>query len=492
MNRRRILQPLFTGTVLALGFGIVWALTVVFVIRSVNEVMCEQQDYKSIVVQSDGTPLVQTVPPGHHHKETYHTLDGELASIDSASHSHRRAATLAVPGPTRGPWFSRPWSSRVQSFMDTGTYPPGLWYLVHDGRRHGSAHFVGYDSDTKMLIGYIGIGGFQEELPKLQERFPMDARMMGYGRGVLGERREYLDSYYSQGYMTMRLLVGESRYWNVYLVSEGRLLQIDLHERSVRTVLEVDGLCAAGRIYRATEAGANRSEVIDIALRTADQVLLLAPEGNRRESFTIPAALHGNKFTFYNLDTDQAMFHVTHAIERHAAIKHRFVWADRQGNVIREKSVAFENTSWLNQVDVTMGVAGVAVPATGIITTAMAVVWPLVLVDEGTSTSYPAAMAELLPICWPPLLAVNLLGVVLAIFCYRRQKRFAQARVWPWVVFVFLFGLPGMVGYLAHQRWPVREACPKCKQQAPRDRDACSACDEPFPQPEPKGIEVLV
>jgi predicted amidophosphoribosyltransferase len=56
---------------------------------------------------------------------------------------------------------------------------------------------------------------------------------------------------------------------------------------------------------------------------------------------------------------------------------------------------------------------------------------------------------------------------------------------------VFLFGVPMYLGYLAHRDWPARIACPVCGQPAPRDRETCLACGEPFAPPAPKGIEVF-
>ena len=65
-------------------------------------------------------------------------------------------------------------------------------------------------------------------------------------------------------------------------------------------------------------------------------------------------------------------------------------------------------------------------------------------------------------------------------------------RTVAWAIFVFLFGLPGLVGYLVHRRWPFRAACPACHRLVPRDRSSCAACRAEFPTPQPKGIEVLV
>jgi hypothetical protein len=86
---------------------------------------------------------------------------------------------------------------------------------------------------------------------------------------------------------------------------------------------------------------------------------------------------------------------------------------------------------------------------------------------------------------------VSLLSVILAVLCWRRNRQYFQPASGLWFVFVLLMGLPGLVGYLFHRRWPVQEACPACGRLVPRDRDACAACGKEFPAPQPKGIEVF-
>ena len=502
MNRRRILQPLFAGVLLALGFGILWALLVVFASVTADGMIRSQQIRKSIEVRADGTPLIRTYKIGINPTRTYQTLDGRpvLLSLSSPRDLGTLAGPTMLPAiePGSGPSFGLDWRWRIQSYMDAGRHPPVFWYFVHDGRRDGGVHFVGYDAETKMPIGYIGLEGFREQLPPPEERFPIGSEALRRLGRVFGENHYITEPYYYEGYSQTRKLPGRFADWNVYLVSEGRLLEIDLHERSVRTLLESDGLCAVARVQLAMKPGATPHETHGgfnrqyLAVRTADQIFVLDSDGVQQQRFSIPAELRNDRFTFYDLGDDAAMLHLTRQDPMDYAVEHDFVWIDGEGNVTDEKSVTLKGTAWLDRPAVTMGVGAMAVPATACFTTALLVVSPWVSVFQGTFPSYSAAMATILPQSWVPLLAVNLLCVVLAIICYRRQKKFAQARVWPWVAFVFLFGLPGMVGYLAHQRWPVREACPKCKQPVPRDRDACAACDEPFPQPELKGIEVLV
>ena len=108
--------------------------------------------------------------------------------------------------------------------------------------------------------------------------------------------------------------------------------------------------------------------------------------------------------------------------------------------------------------------------------------------------SYPAAVTALLKDSWPScLIAVLALSIVLAILVQRRSRAFGLSRreQIAWSVFVLLFGLPAYVGLRLIRRWPIRQPCPNCHAQAPRDRVACAECGMRFPDPSLKGIEIF-
>ena len=173
-------------------------------------------------------------------------------------------------------------------------------------------------------------------------------------------------------------------------------------------------------------------------------------------------------------------------------VKHVLLWVDVQGGVIRREEVETGQSSIFNTTGTLATVLSLGVPVPALTTPISAFVFPLYELWSGEAPNYPTAVAKTLSACWPPLLALNLLGIALAWWCYRRQLRFGQPRVWPWTLFVLFFGVRALLAYLFHRGWPVREVCPSCRQPAPRDREVCFSCDEPFPEPAPKGTEVLV
>jgi hypothetical protein len=111
--------------------------------------------------------------------------------------------------------------------------------------------------------------------------------------------------------------------------------------------------------------------------------------------------------------------------------------------------------------------------------------------NDEPSESMASALADIIGYIWPAYLSSGILGLVSLALYRRHAARSGNAPSIAWILFVFLFGIPGFLGYLWHRRWPVRLACPACGTDAPRDRDSCAPCGKPFPAPAPNGLEIF-
>ena len=80
-------------------------------------------------------------------------------------------------------------NARIGRFSD-GEKPPKLWYFIDDGARNGHGYFVGYDSQSKLCAGFIGLHGLRPDRPPAEEWFPMDgvklADNMAFARHAMG------------------------------------------------------------------------------------------------------------------------------------------------------------------------------------------------------------------------------------------------------------------------------------------------------------------
>ena len=71
------------------------------------------------------------------------------------------------------------------------------------------------------------------------------------------------------------------------------------------------------------------------------------------------------------------------------------------------------------------------------------------------------------------------------------RYHFSGAAKAGWSVFILALGIPGLIGFLVTEEWPVREVCPQCRRLRAVDREHCEYCDAEFPAPEKNGTEIF-
>ncbi len=492
MNKRNgIWQPWFLSAMVALGFGIVWAIVVAYGDVFVEEATRMNQVYRGIEVFGDGTPVVKTYCPNRLPPFTYETLDGKPIELPE-QRDRLNSAWLPAPCRWRERWLSPGWEYRLRSYFDNNSSPWVNWCLMPDRKTKGSAYLEGYDSESKLCVGYIGRNGFQRERPSGDACFSIPSSESGpfHGAVLNVQGHRWGDYVFSPG----NILIGSPWSPVILLVSDGQLLRVDLRDRSVHPVWKSSEVLGIGDIGLKTPPGKGPSEgasrvKLFLVLRTADEIVLLDARGDEADRFVIPEALRSKTFQFYLLSETAAMFQGSRQFFRKPFERFSFFWVDSQGKVERKpRSVDLPRYSLLASQP---WFGAVAVPAPVLATPGVLLIAAKLYTGSGECSDYPSALAAVVSDTWAALVAVNLLGIVLAWVCYRRQRRYAQRWTWVWVGFVFLFGLPGLVGYLFHRRWAAVEPCPSCDTPAPRDRPACFECGQDFPRPAMKGTEVF-
>ena len=357
------------------------------------------------------------------------------------------------------PWWDRIWRAG-------GGRTAERWYFVHDGKLDGHAYFVGYDDETKQRIGYIARDGLQPDQPRPDEQFPVD------GRDVV------------RGNPLYSLASGDS-----CLLADHRLIRINLKNRTV-TVLREDANLVSVAIVHDEQRAPDSLEVLTsqftIFLRTPDRVIVLKPDGKEIGTYPIPLELRKDAFTWYQLPDNASL------IEFSGGGKAKLFWIDAAGKIDRQELVELEHQSALARwwrIEENLSLC-LSVPSPG----AVAIAYFCRIWGVGRCLQwqdYWAATKEVFDRLWPFFLSSSIVSIVLAVLCYRRQRKYGLPWTPVWTIFVLLFGLPAYFGYLAHRVWPGRAACPNCGQLVPRDRPACFACGQEFPAPAIKGTEVF-
>jgi hypothetical protein len=499
-----IVQPLLLAAVIAIGFGTVWAVSISWGVHMAKELVRSAQPFERLNFRTDGTPVIETyTTSGHDENVAYRDLEGNPLSLS------REEAWLGnghLPD-SRGveydfgyPWGGGfRWNEQMSGYND-GAQPMTYWYFVCAGEPPNSGYFVGFDSVSRQRTGYIGRKGFQPAVPDAEERFPWRHRKITESV-VARSQYQPSDCEPSCGYFISSPERIPPRL--VYLLANDGVVEVDLLKRSARVVLKESGLLSARQLIRAlpTPMTANSAAYLSkvkgyLAVRATDRILILDLAGKLESSFTIPVNLRDARaFMFCLLSDNSAILDVPspdlRSMTPMAAGHWQLMWIDAKGNILRQKDYTVKRGDFAGRAKYLPWDTAMAVPAPLGIAVMSIVLAPLISISLGEEPAYLGSLGRLCAEFWPAAVGIVLLSAALAWLCYRRQRRFAQPWTGVWVAFVFLAGLPGLVGYLFHRRWPVLEACPTCGRSVPRDRDACAACGAEFPAPQPKGIEVF-
>ncbi|MGO9110871.1 MAG: hypothetical protein ACLP9L_16745 [Thermoguttaceae bacterium] len=481
-----ILRPLSLALVVAIGFGTVFALAVGWGI-SIWQGLYQERVSESLLVRADGTPVIVRYTYSGYQMVTYHALDGSPASGPKMGENWLQGATLSVPRevPIALPMDD---NARVKRFSDLQT-PPDLWYFIDDGARDGRGYFVGYNSKSRLRVGFIGRDGFRPDQPPVEQRFPMDGAKLA-GGSVFSPRP--MSYYYYYSYLDEG--VGDFPAWKVKMISGTQLLEVDLRKGSVTTLRESADLMAVSTLETVSTSKADGDEAPrahrhqELAVRTTDRVIIFDPSGKQHAAFRVPEELRDQSITLYEIDAGKALVTFSRQLRDHR--REELSWIDASGKVLRRAEVSMPGRG--GDIDANEAwIFALIVPAPVILAFVATVVAPLGEVSSGLTSSYSTALSHYLAVFWPVLLVVTLLSAALAWYCWRRHGRYGQRFSVVWFVFVFLAGLPGLVGYLFHRCWPVLEKCPACGHVVPRDRETCAKCGAAFPPPALKGCEVF-
>ncbi|MGO8689817.1 MAG: hypothetical protein ACLQLG_09290 [Thermoguttaceae bacterium] len=490
-KRQGIVRPLGLALVLAIGLAAVLALAATWGIAIWQGLRPSRVVSETLFILPDDTPVINRYVSDAWPNVTYRDLNGKELPPATGENSSLGGVLLLMPH--RDGLIPFAGDLRIGRFYERGL-PPNYWYFLHDGACDGRGYFVGYSYRSKLRVGFIGRDGLRPDQPPAEQWFPIDGAKMAMRTAMLG-----------YGFGDYDADFGFSGWGTVMMISGAQLLEVNLRSGSVRTLMESPDLSALGMLATLPNgkaaydgpAAAIRSYgevprvrlVHHLLVRTRDRVIVFGASEKQRTAFTIPESFRDQKIRLYQLDAGKALLTAWRNLPD-GGQRVDLAWVDASGGVRRQVAVPLKNSNGRSEASATWTKA-LAWPAPVMLAFFSTVEGPLSQVEIGVDRTYSAALARSLAAWWPPLLAVTLLAAVLAWYCWRRHRRYYQPASAVWFVFVLLTGVPGLVAYLCHRRWPVLEKCSACGQVVPRDREACACCGAAFPAPEPKGCEVF-
>mgnify|MGYP001130401333 CR=1 FL=1 len=481
---------------LALGFGTVWTVVILWTVTTIvnSRVGGEPRRMESLRVTRDGTPVVESYPIDDYSRATVRDLEGRELDARSPRGDIQPSFLSGEPRSWPAALFGPRWSSRIKPFSNERD-PKAIWYFVRNADPKGAGAFVGYERGSNRLLGYIGLAGFRTSPVPADERIPVPLQDVSIGTQWSSEPVSVWSST-----VTPRLIEPTDVPPRRVHVPSGNVLRVvDLDEGTVRTVFEsAEPIVAAAVPYLFSYFGQAEDRERDsgrsILVRTPTRVFRLDHDYKVVGTFEIPPEV-GPERALYWYETRDGSAVVTCYVPPPGATafdsvgQREMVYQLAADGAIRKSTpVALNNGA--------SGVSG----RTALVFMALGAPAPLpaLAVDAVGAINdpyrdFPAALASILTASLPVLAAVGLLALALAAATWRRGRAFGtptRERT-AWTVFVALFGLPGWVGFRLHRAWPARATCPRCGARAPRDRESCVACGEPFPEPAATGTEIF-
>jgi hypothetical protein len=471
---------------IAVGIATVWGCVVGWSSQAFER--RSREYYERVAVTSDGTPIIDRSYSGTLQRTDYFTLDRkpyaahEPPEISGAQMADRPAVTA-----------TRPREEPVVLDYSDARSRPTAWYFVVFGNPAGKSYFVGYDVLTRERVGYIGGDGFHVDRPadgqfiavRRTRTFPVSSFIAPADNHNRGEGPLW--------YVNPATVPGSIPVWICHVVSGDRLLRIDLRERKVETVLETPGLfgvSVAKRPRRDSAPQGNRQPESEdcLVVRSPDTVTVLDSQDRVEKTYRLPAEMKNVLFSFYPAANSKA---VATFFDRsgQSSYSDNVVEFAATGTVSHSAAHVTE-TRLVRDSPADAARMSVAIPEP-IVPLVVTLVGALNAEQDDTAAGYSSTFAALVGFFWPLYLISGILGLVSVVLYRRHAVRSGNAPSITWIVFVFLLGIPGFLGYLWHRRWPVRLACPACRSDAPRDRDNCARCGTHFPAPAPNGLEIF-
>ncbi len=476
-QRNTLAQKLLLAGWLTLGTVVVWLLLVMMALGLVQRSTFSGHIEEQVHFRADGTPTIITI---HFDGPTFErrTLDGLPLRLPDDDPTPPVVSLQGPAGLIR--YGEGSWRQRVVPFVDNGALKPN-WYFVHDGKPAGSGYFVGYDRFGKRLIGCIGRAGFRSDPPPTVEQFAVDRRTLGDLKGYSNAVGRAHDA---PNWLRPRTAGYSADV--VHLLSAGHLYEVDVMQRTVRDAWPDGDLISLGVAHEYSRASARSTDIRRswLVLRARERIVLHGAEPGDERSFVLPAELRSVHLSLY-LAADGTAIADFSRFSRVPWLSGSVIRFDTTGKIVDRAVVKLKNQG-ANPYMISALCPGILPGGT----IAVFSVMEQALMDGGESGLAPT-LRRAFDTTWPQSLVQFVLSAVLAWLCWRRQRLYTQTGTWAWMTFVFLFGLPGWLGYLWHRRWPALAACPACGREAPRDRVDCAGCHAEFPPPRLTGAELF-
>ncbi|WP_165219895.1 transposase [Aquisphaera insulae] len=496
-GHRSLSRSLLLAGTIALGFATLWLVLLAWIGATVLESRRDgiRPPVERAAVAADGTPLIElySYDDRDQAKVTYREADGRERVIQD-----RRdlLGPITLGGELDGEatGMQAGWPARIRPFEDENA-PERAWYFVHDGKADGSGEFILHDRRNRREIGRLGLAGFRDGPLPPAERIP-----------VLGEVALNYSfwssaplSIHSQGPSSLRPTASDIPPHLVFVPSGDTLRVADLAARTTKAIFQApETIASVGvpTLWSYFQYGKESTASRPILVRAGSTVYRLDRGGKVAGTFQIPADIDRRSgLSWYELDDGRALVEYADpsdlGVDSPAPTQRvTYFRVDPDGKITGKEQLTIRTQSgWGRNRRAEAAYTAAVIPAPAL----LLAVYMFLATRADPRRSLSADLWALLSANWAAPVVVLALAAILALAAWRWSRGFGlspRERA-AWATFVLLLGIPGLVGFLLHRRWPARVSCPACGERSSCDHDACASCREPFPAPALKGTEIF-
>jgi hypothetical protein len=422
------------GFALVNGFTVVWLYEAGAALWGNDPVRTSRQ----LVTLPDGTVLFERADYSDNAwTHAYERLNGTLvtAPVDRSTIVHGNTLWPSPPEMmSTGPGL------RLRVILAATTPTEHWYYVAHRMGVDGLAYLAGYDTQSRRRIGFFGRDGFQTDAPTPEEMLPVNT-VRAFG-GTL----------FSMWYTTPGSSLQSG---HLHLLTGGRLIQADPRTRSLTPIVDRTDIQDAAPLMTtswSTAAGVT-VQAQPILLRTPHSVIVFDPAAETSREYMLPAECRERLVTFVPIDEQHAAVEAWGTFADGAPQRNDVFVIDRGGELVETHLAAVDRSEWGGAQQGTMLIAAFAVPAP-IASILIAACVPL------GDAWLPVMWSHVIRETWPAVMVTCVAGLLAALAALRQLRNCHAQHTGLWLTFVFLFGLPGYVGYRLHRRFPRRDPIP--------------------------------
>ncbi|HVU90454.1 MAG TPA: hypothetical protein VHD36_24225 [Pirellulales bacterium] len=473
------LAAFLLATILAGGAMVAWGIFAGFTGVSVVTSWAGGQAREMLQITALGRPVIWLWKSGQNATNEYLSLDRKV--IPSGELTHKKSGGIKFIQPRT--LAADLTAERTNNFYDwirgytNGSVPQKYWYLVREGEALERAYFVGYDSQTSAFVGFLGTGGFRIDQPPPAEQFDLGARSLTGTTATL-----WAGPYRG---MTPNYVGPRDGGGRVAILSVDQLYLLDLASQTVRHVPLAEPVLSIDMTNESEEVDDDVEQEMRVLVRTREHLLLLDWQGETVRTIALPEALIGRDIKIYLPLGPEIVLEQWRGTDVGPPYTHELYWLDAESHVTRRESITLAEGQNMDVPVLRVAICAVPSPAV------LAAFGYLLTGAANKDVDLTKVRWRVWNISWRLYSLLCLISAALAVLAFRRQRRYEPRTAPAWAVFVFLLGPAGLLGYLAHRRWPALDDCAACGARVPRNRENCRSCQAEFPAPALLGGEVF-